>query len=146
MHFQIRPKSSVSPKALMSIFGVLAGLSVTIGLVFWAIGATLVLPFAVMETLLLGFTFLYHARSLANYDDVLLEDSFLIVRKERFGQMVEHRFNRGFCRISLSRERHPVIRIEESGRFVEFGQWDRPTEVSAIFTELQAKISQQRAY
>jgi uncharacterized membrane protein len=84
--------------------------------------------------------------SLANYDDVLLDDSVLIVRKERFGKMVEHRFNRGFCRVSLSRERHPIIRIEESVRLVEFGQWIRPTEVNAIFTELQAKISQQRAY
>ena len=135
-----------SSDLLISIFGVLAGLSVTIGLVFWAMGATLVLPFAVMETLLLGVTFLYHARSLANYDDVLLNDSFLIIRKERFGKMVEHRFNRGFYRVSLSRERHPVIRIEESGRFVEFGQWVRPTEVNAVFRELQAKISQQRAY
>ena len=135
-----------SSDLLISIFGVLAGLSVTIGLVFWAMGATLVLPFAVMETLLLGVTFLYHARSLANYDDVLLNDSFLIIRKERFGKVTEHRFNRGFCRVSLSRERHHVIRIEESGRFVEFGQWVRPTEVNAVFRELQAKISQQRAY
>jgi uncharacterized membrane protein len=40
MHLQIRPKCSISPKALMTVFGVLAVLSVTIGLVFWAMGQT----------------------------------------------------------------------------------------------------------
>jgi uncharacterized membrane protein len=137
MHLQIHPKSSISPKALMTIFALLAGLSVTIGLVFWAMGAFLVLPFALMETLLLAVTFLYHARSLANYDELVLNDYFLIIRKERFGKTVEHRFNRSFCRVSMSRERYPVIRIEESGRCVEFGQWVRPTEVGAIFNELK---------
>ena len=61
MHLQIHPKSSISPQALMTVFGVLAGLSLTIGLVFWAMGAFFVLPFAQMETLLLAVTFLYHA-------------------------------------------------------------------------------------
>lgn len=121
----------------MTIFAVLAGLSLTIGLVFWVMGAFLVLPFALMETLLLAVTFLYHARSLANYDELELNDYFLIIRKERFGKMVEHRFNRSFCRVSMSRSKYPVIRVEESGRFVEFGQWVRPTEIGAIFNELK---------
>ncbi len=140
MHLQIRPKSSISPKALMAVFGVLAGLSVTIGLVFWALGAFLVLPFALMETLLLAFTFLYHARSLANYDELVLNDYFLIIRKERFGKTVEHRFNRSFCRVSMRRDGCPKIRIEESGRSVEFGQWVRPSEVNTIFNALKTHM------
>jgi uncharacterized membrane protein len=141
MHLQIRPKSSISPQALITVFGALAVLSVTIGLLFWALGAFLVLPFALMETLLLAVTFLYHARSLANYDELVLNEYFLIIRKERFGKMVEHRFNRGFCRVSMSRDRYPVIRIEESGRCVEFGQWVRSTEVGTIFNELKTHIA-----
>jgi uncharacterized membrane protein len=141
MHLQIRPKSSISPQALMTVFGVLAGLSLTIGLVFWAMGAFLVLPFALMETLLLAVTFLYQARSLANYDELMLDDYFLIIRKERFGKTIEHRFNRSFCRVSMSQEKYTVIHVEESGRFVEFGHWARPTEIGEIFNELKTQIA-----
>lgn len=55
---------AVTPQTFMAVLGLIAGLSVFIGLVFWTIGAPWVLPFALLESVVLVLAFVCHARSI----------------------------------------------------------------------------------
>jgi uncharacterized membrane protein len=70
-----RRKCSSTPKVLMTVLGLIAGLSICISLVFWAIGAPLILPFALIESLLLLAAFVCHAKSVCNFNEITSNES-----------------------------------------------------------------------
>lgn len=53
----------------MMVLGLIAGVSICISLVFWVIGAPLILSFALVESLLLVAAFLYHAKAMCDFDE-----------------------------------------------------------------------------
>jgi uncharacterized membrane protein len=84
----------------MMVLGLIAGVSICISLVFWVIGAPLILPFALVEPLLMVAAFLYHAKAMCDFDEITLNDRYLVVRQELRGQAKEHQFIRGLYRVS----------------------------------------------
>jgi uncharacterized membrane protein len=70
----------------MTVLGLIAGVSVLIGIVFWVMGAPWILPFALLESLLLAVAFVCHARAVCDFDEITLNDRHLVVRQERRGQ------------------------------------------------------------
>ena len=69
MRYRAR-RNSISPDALLMVFGLLAAFTVGIGVGFAWLGAWLVLPFAGLETLMLGAAFLATARRAAVYEGI----------------------------------------------------------------------------
>jgi uncharacterized membrane protein len=108
---------------MMTVLGMVGGVSICIGLAFWVIGAPLILPFALLESLLLVVAFLCHARSVCDFDEITLNDSHLVVRQERRGQSKQHQFTRGMFRVSMTDGPSPLVRVAESGKQVELGEW-----------------------
>jgi uncharacterized membrane protein len=68
----------------MTVLGLIAGVSICIGLVFWAMGAPLILPFALIESLLLVVAFVYHAKAVCDFDEINLDERHLVVRQRWF--------------------------------------------------------------
>jgi len=120
----------------MTVLGLIAGVSICIGLVFWVIGAPLILPFALIESLLLVIAFLYHARSVCEFDEITLNERHLVVRQERQGQTKEHQFTRGLFRVSMTRGPRPLVRVTESGKHVELGEWLLPQKRLSLYKQL----------
>lgn len=120
----------------MTVLGMVGGVSICIGLAFWAIGAPLILPFALLESLLLVLAFLCHARSVCDFDEITLNDRHLLVRQERQGQTKEHQFTRGLFRVSLTDGPSPLVRVAESGKQVELGEWLLPHERLSLCKQL----------
>jgi uncharacterized membrane protein len=123
MHLRLTPYCSSTPKVLMMVLGLIAGVSICISLVFWVIGAPLILPFALVESLLLVAAFVYHAKAMCDFDEITLNDRYLVVRQERQGQTKEHQFTRGLFRVSMTDEPRPLVRVAESDKRVELGEW-----------------------
>jgi uncharacterized membrane protein len=123
MYLRLSPKCSSTPKVLMTVLGLIAGVSICVSLVFWVIGAPLILPFALIESLLLVAAFLYHAKAMCDFDEITLNDRYLVVRQERQGQTKEHQFTRGLFRVSMTDEPLPLVRVTESDKRVELGEW-----------------------
>jgi uncharacterized membrane protein len=61
---------SISPVALLTVFVLLAAVSVGIGIGFAMVGAWLVLPFAGIEAIALGAAFVATARRMADYERI----------------------------------------------------------------------------
>ena len=120
----------------MGMLGLIAGVSIFIGLVFWAMGAPWILPFALLESLLLLVAFVCHAKTRSDFDEITLSDDCLLVRQARQGQEKEHRFTRGLFWVSMTEGPHPRVRVSESGRHVELGEWLRPQERHSLCRQL----------
>ena len=60
VQFVLRRNCSLSPRALMVVFGSVAALSFAFGAAFAALGAWMILPFAGIELLALGAAFVVH--------------------------------------------------------------------------------------
>jgi uncharacterized membrane protein len=126
---------------MVTVLGLIAGVSLLIGLLFWAMGAPWVIPFSLLESILLAVAFYIHAQTFCDFDEIMLEDKHLIVRQERRGRSMEHRFTRGLFRISMTAGPRSLIRIDESGRHVELGKWLMPKERTSLFRELRIKAA-----
>ena len=124
---------------MATVLGLIAGVSMLIGLFFWAMGAPWVMPFSLLESILLAVAFYIHAQTVCDFDEIMLLDKHLIVRQERRGKSMEHRFTRGLFRISMTAEPRSLIRIDESGRHVELGKWLMPKERVLLFRELRIR-------
>ncbi len=120
----------------MTVLGMVGGVSICIGLAFWVIGAPLILPFALLESLLLAVAFLCHARSVCDFDEITLNDHHLVVRQERRGQTKQHQFTRGLFRVSMTDGPRPLVRVAESGKYVELGEWLLPHERLSLYKQL----------
>jgi uncharacterized membrane protein len=128
MYLRISPNCSSTPQVLMAVISLIAGVSIVISLVFWVMGAPLILPFALIESLLLAVAFVCHAKTRSDFDEITLSDDCLLVRQARQGQEKEHRFTRGLFWVSMTEGPHPRVRVGESGRHVELGEWLLPQE------------------
>ena len=123
MQVKLTPRCSSTPKVLMMVLGLIAGVSICVSLVFWVIGAPLILPFALVESLLLVAAFVYHVKAMCDFDEITLNDRYLVVRQERQGQTKEHQFTRGLFRVSMTDGPRPLVRVAESDKRVELGEW-----------------------
>jgi uncharacterized membrane protein len=128
MHLRLHPQCSSTPHVLMVVLGLIAGVSILISLMFWIMGAPLILPFALLESLLLGVAFVCHARTRSDFDEITLSDDCLLIRQARQGQEKEHRFTRGLFWVSMTEGPYSRVRVCESGRHVELGEWLLPQE------------------
>lgn len=120
----------------MTAMGLVAGVSILIGFVFWLLGAPWILPFALIESLLLLVAFVCHAKTRSDFDEIILNDRDLIVYQERSGQTKEHRFTRGLFWVSMTEGPNPRVRVSESGRHVELGEWLMPHERLSLSKQL----------
>ena len=145
LHLRLNPNCSSTPKVLMMVLGLIAGVSICISLVFWVIGAPLILPFALVESLLLVAAFLYHAKAMCDFDEITLNDRYLVVRQERQGRAKEHQFTRGLYRVSMTEGARPLVCVAESDKRVELGEWLLPHERHSLCSQLThaEKISAQ---
>ena len=138
MYLHLRPQCSSTPQLLMGMLGLVAGVSILIGLIFWIMGAPWILPFALIESLLLLVAFVCHARTRSDFDEIILNERHLIVRQERRGRTKEHHFTRGLFRVSMTDGPQPRVRVIESGRYLELGEWLLPQERLSLCKELAA--------
>jgi uncharacterized membrane protein len=136
LYLFLRPHCSSTPQVLMAVLGLMASVSILISLVFWVMGAPLILPFALIESLLLAVAFVCHAKTRSDFDEITLSDDCLLVRQARQGQEKEHRFTRGLFWVSMTEGPHPRVRVGESGRHVELGEWLLPQERLALCRQL----------
>jgi len=77
--FVLRRNCSLSPRALMVVFGSMVGLSFGFGIGFAALGAWLILPFAGVELLALAAAFLIYGAHAADCERVRVEGELLTV-------------------------------------------------------------------
>ena len=101
----LKRNCSTSPAGLAGVFAALACVVVAIGAGFAVLGAWLVLPFAGLEVLLLGWAFVAYARRAADYERIELDSGRLMVEVGEAQRTSRIEMDAGRARVCLEDER-----------------------------------------
>jgi uncharacterized membrane protein len=97
--WRMGPPAAMSPRSLGFIFAMLGSISLLVAGAFWAAGAPLVMPFAGLEVVALGFAFLTHSRQMDRNEELRLDGKDLVVRRFVRGEVLETRFSASATRL-----------------------------------------------
>ena len=139
--------SSLAPRQVIWFYASLCALSLGLAIVFWLQGATMVMPFAWIEMLLVGAALLVYARHAADSERIdLLEDGLTVENVS--GSRVERvAFNPGWVRVEPRHGDRSLIELSGQGRRISVGRFVRPELRVQLADELRWSLRrwQQRA-
>lgn len=140
VHWSLRRNCSVTPAQLAGLFASLCLVSLTIGAYFWAQGAVLVMPFALVELLMVGVAFVVYGRHATDRENIELRDTQLVVELENAGRLERAEFSRQWVRIEPKGGERSLIEVSGNGRRIEVGRYMRPELRPALARELRQAL------
>jgi uncharacterized membrane protein len=136
----LRRNCSVSPVELAWVYASLCVLSFGIGGVFWFRGATLIMPFAWLELLVVGAAFWVYARHATDGEKISLQGAQLVVELENAGKLERAEFNRDWVRVEPRTDDRSLIEVSGQGRTVQVGRYVRPELRPALAREIRMAL------
>lgn len=119
--FYLKRNCSISPIQLAIIFIVLGIISLFIGAIFYSVGATLILPFSVLEVIALIAGYFYNALHANDYERLRM-DSKNIYFESKFGlKYCEENFLKSLTRV-LPSEKNNLIKLSQGQKDIHFGK------------------------
>jgi len=131
---------SVTPAQLGWTYLSLCLVSLGIAAVFWMLGARLVMPFAWLEIVALGFAFAMYGRHAADGERISLQGSRLVVELETAGKLERAEFDRSRVRVEPKTGDRSLIMLSAQGRSVEVGRFMRPELRPALASEIRMAL------
>ncbi len=128
---------SLKPAQLGWFYLSLCALSLGIATFFWWQGATLVMPFAWLELVVVGAAFLVYARHAGDGEKIVLQDGRLVVELETAGRTERAEFNREWVRVEPEHGDGSLIEVSGQGRSVRVGRHVRPELRPALAREIR---------
>ena len=122
----LRRNCAITPVQLGWMYASLCVVSLSIGAVFWFLGALLVLPIASLELMAVGFGFLAYARHATDGERIYLEDDRLVVELESAGKLERTEFRREWVRVEPKLGDRSLIQVSGQGKSIHVGRFVRP--------------------
>ena len=133
----LKRNCSISPAGLAGVFAALACLVVAIGAGFAFVGAWLVLPFAGLEVLLLGWAYVAYARRAADYERIELEAGRLTVEVGQAQKTSRYEMDACGARVRLEEER---VLLSGAREQLELGRHLDAESRARFAAELQKRL------
>ena len=130
----------MSPVQPVWVYASLCMVSLAIGAVFWSIGATLVMPFAWGELLVVGAAFWVYARHATDGEKISLQGAQLVVELETAGKLERAEFNREWVRVEPRTGDRSLIEVSGQGQTVQVGRYVRPELRPALAREIRMAL------
>jgi uncharacterized membrane protein len=111
---------------MCAVLAALALLSLAVGGFFWSQGATLVLPFAVIEVVALAVAVFVFAKHATDAERISLVGGALLVEREVGGKLDRVAFASEWVRIEAWEPRQSLVSLSGQGRSVSVGRHLRP--------------------
>ena len=136
----LRRNCSLTPGQMGWIYLSLCALSLGIGVMFWGMGATMVLPFAWLELTLVGIAFLLYARHAGDGERIFLTGPQLVVERETAGKLERTEFSREWVRVEPQSGDGSLIEVYGQGRRINIGRFVRPELRPALAREIRLAL------
>lgn len=133
----LKRNCSVTPAQLLGLFMSLSVVSLGIATFFWFQGATLIMPFAWAELLVVGAAFMVYARHARDGERISLQDGLLVVELETAGRLQRAEFNREWVRVEPKDGDGSLIEVSCQGQTVRVGRHVRPELRPALAREIR---------
>lgn len=131
---------SVTPRQLVAIYLLLCTTSLAVAGLFWFQGATLVLPFAVVELVAVGVAFGVYARHAADRERISCGHGLLVIEQERAGRLQRCEFARHAVRVEPLPGRDQLIEVSGGGKNVRIGRFLRSDLRPMLAREIRAAL------
>lgn len=133
----LKRNCSVTPTQLLGLFMSLSVVSLGIATFFWFQGATLIMPFAWAELVLVGAAFMVYARHARDGETISLQGGQLVVELETAGRLRRTEFNREWVRVEPKDGDGSLIEVSGQGQTVRVGRHVRPELRPALAREIR---------
>ena len=131
---------SVTPAQLGGLYASLCVVSLGIASAFWMQGATMIMPFAWLELVVVGVAFLVYARHATDGERIVLQGGQLMVEQTMAGKLQRSEFNRAWVRVEPQASDHSLIELSGQGRKVHVGRHIRPELRPVLAREIRMAL------
>lgn len=131
---------SITPAQLCGLYASLCVVSLGIASAFWMYGATMVMPFAWLELMVVGIAFLIYARHATDSERIVLEGGQLLVEQTLAGKLQRAEFNRAWVRVEPQLDDRSLIELSGQGRKVHIGRHIRPELRPVLAREIRLAL------
>lgn len=142
-----RRNSSLAPRQVLWFYASLCVLSLGLAGIFWLRGATMVMPFAWIEMVVVGVALLVYARHAPDSERIDLREDRLTVENTSGSRVERVAFNPGWVRVEPRHGDRSLIELSGQGRRISVGRFVRPELRVQLADELRWSLRrwQQRA-
>jgi uncharacterized membrane protein len=133
---------SITPAQLSAFYGSLCVVSLGIASYFWSFGATLVMPFAWAELLLVGAALLVWVRHAADRERIALVPGRLTVEWQSGGRVERAEFQSDWVRVEPRLDDRSLIELSGQGRSIAVGRYVRPELRRQLADEFRVALGQ----
>lgn len=139
--------NSLAPRQVLWFYASLCVLSLGLASVFWLRGATMVMPFAWLELLLVGVALLVYARHTADGERIALRGDRLTVENTSGSRVERVAFQPAWVRVEPRHGDRSLIDLSGQGQRISVGRFVRPESRVQLAEELRWALRrwQQRA-
>lgn len=140
LQWTLRRNCSVTPVQLWLVFGMLCAVSLAVSGFFWWLGATLVLPFALLELAAVGAAFLWYARHAVDGERIRVSQGVLVVEREIAGRVYRSEFSGPWVDIASPQSEGQLVEVRAGRRSERVGRFLRAELRPALATELRRAL------
>jgi uncharacterized membrane protein len=133
---------STTPSVLVTLYGLLVAVSLGISAFFWSQGATLVLPFALLEVGAVGVALVVYARHAIDGERLHLERGRLVVQRRRGALEERFEFHAQWVRVSAAP--NGAIDLHEGRRWLRVGTCAAASRRAQALREINEALAQLR--
>jgi Integral membrane protein len=135
-----RRNDSLGRRPRWQVFGALAAVSLALAAVFAVVGAWPVLPYSVLEIVVLGCAFYYVERRAEDWERLTIAGDRVVVEQAAGGKRQRHEFNRYWLRVEVDPARFgrsPQVMLRSGHDAWVFGSALPVAERLAVAQELR---------
>lgn len=133
--------NSMSVREFGIVVGSLAAFSLMVAVVFSALGAWLILPFAGLEGMALYLAFNWVARHAQDSESLVIRGDAVILAVREAAQTRHYEFNRAWARVVVDRRARDVrLALRSHGNEVEVGRYLDGGGRQRLARELKARL------
>lgn len=119
-----KPNCSISAGGMLKVMALIAGFSLLVAIGFSIAGAWLVLPFAGLELLALGFAFYHMHLHAADFEKIMVEGDVVSVTQKNYRELRHQEFNRYWAKLKFSTRPNGdhVLALRSHGKELQVGR------------------------
>ena len=140
VEWALKRNCSLRPAQLLGVYASLCVISLGIATYFWLHGATLVMPFAWAELVVVGAALLVYARHAADRELITLQAGRLTVEHLSGGRVERAEFAPDWVRVEPRDDDRSLIELSGQGRMIAVGRYVRPELRRALAEEFRTAL------
>jgi uncharacterized membrane protein len=121
--WHLKRNISIAPFHMALIFVALGVVSLAIGTAFYMLGASLVLPFSILEIAVLLIAYFYNAIHANDYEKLILQDGVVKIERKSGFKTSQVQLVRSLTRVDLELQKNALIQIRQGNQSTFFGRF-----------------------